>query len=180
MKIRFLAVITAAMLLAGCSETQEESVATTAETAVTTQTEADHSLLRGFTISEAYEDITAAGMKIPFPLPLSELEAGGALEGCKYENGTLYFPDGSSAEAEETDGVIRKLTFNRGTAPADFSIMHLTLGATYDIVYATGIPDKGFDRDGYKFVEYLGVPGQWIHLDFNENILTTISLNELW
>lgn len=169
------AVFIAAVMLTACQAEVEP-----AETAVTTETtiitEEDHSLLRSFTISEAFEQLMAEGEKFVFPFSLNELDEGGSMPGYKYENGILYFPNGGSAEAMVRDGMVYYLKFSIGSAPADFSLMDISLGASEDIMYSTGIPDENSLIDGNGWVRYDGFLGQYFRLDFSNRRLTDITI----
>ena len=177
MQSRFLkaGVLLTAFIFTAC-QTEQELVETTAGMVSETFTESDHSLLRPFTIDEAFKRITVSGEKFTFPVALSELDDGGSMSGYRYENNILYFPDGGIADAMVDNGMIYYLNFSQETAPEDFSLMGLTLGAPYDIIYSTGIPDESSISDGDGWVRYDGVYGQYFKLDFSGGRLTSITM----
>ena len=164
-----------AVMLTSC-QAEPEPDETTVTTETTIITEEDHSLLRSFTINEAFERITVSGEKFVFPFALTELDEGGSMSGYKYENSTLYFPDGGTAEAMVRDGIVYYLKFSTGSAPADFAIMGISLGMSDDIIYSIGIPDDISFNNGNGWARYDGFLGQYFNLAFNDGKLTDITI----
>ena len=172
--IKYILFLLAAAFLTACS--QEKPVETETETTVTTTviTEPNHILLRPFTIDEAFEEIMVGGEKFSFPIHVDELEA----RGLRYEDRVLYFPDGSTAEAYAENDHVCMIRFTKGVSPEDFSLMGLTYGEPFDVIYDVGIPDERQDEGNSIMIWYTGKGGQYFMLEFIDRTLTSITIEE--
>lgn len=155
MKRKIFAVLaaTAALILSGCGNDAEE-VSQTSETVSETETESPYLLVRGWNGSELLDSIFYCGANHPLPLSLDEnpdftLSAG-----------TLSFPDGSYAQAaDDGNGTVTSLRFDRLSAPADFSVYGIGFDATpEDISDTVGIANSivGGEDDPLTYSFYGG------------------------
>lgn len=164
-----------AAFLTGCSE-KEVPEETTVQITTVTEPESDHSLLRPFTINEAYSMVTASGRVFEFPISLTELEETGAFSDCVFADNVFVFSDGTSATAYADDSSIIHMEFEYGTAPSDFSVIGVKLGDKQDIIYQTGIPDRTEGDSENGMVEYRGAGAQCIRIEYADGRINKITL----
>ncbi|MBQ8825760.1 MAG: hypothetical protein IJ007_01555 [Oscillospiraceae bacterium] len=174
-KIKAVILLSLSIFLAGCAE-KEIPEETTVVTTTVTEPESDHSLLRPFTINEAFSEVKASGKVFCFPIPLTELEEGGIFSDCSYADNKLAFPDGTFAQAYANDSSIFHAEFELGSAPSDFSVIGIKLGDDYSVIYQTGIPDitEGDSQNG--MVEYHGAGIQCIRIEFTNGKINKITM----
>ncbi|MBQ2823831.1 MAG: hypothetical protein IJF18_04555 [Oscillospiraceae bacterium] len=178
------AALAALLLLCGCSrQTAEEETDDTSvifPPVVTTAPEADHSLMRFYTINEVFADLHADGRDFTFPVSEREFEEGGVFEDCTLTANSITFPDGSSLTSTLTDyggGAIEAVKYicaEKGTAPRDFTVCGLVFGMTRSQVYSDfGIPDSvlGDPEKDYGVLTYVGAGSQLFFLEFENNRL---------
>lgn len=177
--ISALVLLTAALLTA-CGGEKEPPAVTSASTSAT-EPEADHSLVRSFTINEIFADLYAEEIHFSFPVASAELEAGGKLSSCTFEENRLVFPGGSYAEAAITssDGMINYLRAEKGTAPDDFSAYGIKFGMTLnELRYDYGMPDtvsgNPETEEGGAY-HYYGAGAQIFTVEFSNGVVTAMS-----
>ncbi len=180
------AVLAAGLIFCGCSRQTEADEAVTSMTlppASTTAPEADHSLLRGYTINEVFADIYAGGRKFTFPVSMLEFEEGGTFDDCTLTDSSINFPDGSffsvkiAGEGESVIPAVMYLSAEEKTAPDDFKVCGLNMGMSVADVYADfGIPDNvgGDPKQSRGNMTYIGAGTQVFTLEFERNHLTKI------
>ena len=176
-KIGMSVLLTAALFLTGCSE-KEIPEETSAQTTTVTDPEPDHSMLRSFTLNEAFAEVTAAGRVFAFPIPLTELEEGGSFSDCQYTDSRLTFPDGTYAQAYSDGSSINCLRFELGSSPSDFSVVGLNLGSGSDIIFQTGIPDYMTGDMERGSAGYTGAGRQCINIEFKEGKLLAVTITQ--
>lgn len=141
-KYKLLAAFFAAVILCSCSA--EGTAVTETETSVTTVSEdTGYALVRPWTGSEMLGSIFYCGEKRPLPIA--------AAEDVDLKNlpAVLFFDSGSAAAKYDESGNIVGLKFERGTAPADFSIYGIDFKSRPDdIPDKVGIADSIGDIDG--------------------------------
>lgn len=176
------AVFAALLLLCGCSRqtADEGDISMTLPPPVTTAPEADHSLLRLYTINEVFADLHADGRDFKFPVSEREFEEGGVFEDCTLTEDSIIFPNGSSLASTLTDyggsaiESVKYLCAERGIAPKDFTVCGLTFGMTRSQVYSDfGIPDSvlGDPEKSYGILTYVGAETQIFTIEFENNRL---------
>lgn len=144
MKIKITAVLIAALALSSCAAKAEEELPEgTSETTVSTEPEADHSLVRRWTMNQLFDSLYAGGRDFSFPIKQSEFEENGLLSDCTFSDNKIYFPDGGMLSAEcGSNSDINILTAEIMTAPSDFSVYGIYLGMSYGTIRdGFGIPD---------------------------------------
>ena len=111
-----LCALAVAAMMCGCTAEKEIPEETVSETETTTKNY-DYILVRAWSGSELIDSLFYCGEFHPLPLVPEENE------GFSYSEGILVFPDGSYASADaDEDGRITGLTFERYSAPQDFSV----------------------------------------------------------
>lgn len=180
---KIAAVFAACLLFCGCSrQTADKSHVTsmTLPPPVTTAPEADHSLMRLYTINEVFADLHADGRDFKFPVSELEFEEGGIFEDCTLTENSIIFPDGSSLTSTLTDygdnviEAVKYICAEKGTAPDDFTVCGLVFGMTRSQVYSEfGIPDSvlGDPDKSYGILTYVGAGTQIFSLEFEKNRL---------
>lgn len=131
----FAIILTAAVLLCGCSGREPEVTETVPETTVTEDN--SYALVRPWTSGELLNSIFYCGEKRPLPIA--------AEENTDTENlpETVFFDSGSAAAKYDESGNIMGLKFERDTAPADFSVYGISWESRPDdIPEKVGIADS--------------------------------------
>ena len=154
MKLKFvLSAALAALMFVGCGRNETEEITEIVISEAVTTTENDYWLVRGWEGYELLESIFFCGENHSLPLSLEDNPD------FIFENGTLIFPDGSSAEAvADEDGNIISLCMRANSAPADFSVYGIDFGAdSYDIPNIVGIANEIYGSEEtsltYRFLE---------------------------
>lgn len=175
MKIKIAALFIAALALSSCAaETVEELPEETSVTTVYTEPEADHTLLRGWTMNELFGSIQANGKSFPFPIKISDFDEGGSLSDCTFSDNKIQFPDGSFISANlssENKEQINYLCAEDGSAPKDLSVYGIQLGISAITVRDDfGIPDEVIDKPDKEkgIMIYYGAKGQQFAIEFED------------
>lgn len=182
---KFLIALMAALMLCSCGTAEEEAASETTTTVSTTTTapEEDYSLLRRWTMNELYADLKADGISFSFPIKLTELEEGGTLAECKFENEILTFPNGGMFMAKLNDEgtKIIYLEAERYIAPLDFDVMDMSLDMTInEIRDIGGIPNEVIgepDKESGKHI-YYGAGCQRLEIVFEDMIAVKFAFSQ--
>lgn len=155
MKIKFiLPILLTAALFAGCKSNAAEEITETTVTTTAATTENQYYLVRGWEGHELLESIFYCGNNHSLPLSLEENPD------FIFENGTLFFPDGSYAAASVNEnGEVVALNLNNGSAPADFSVYGIGFNAQPSDIYSiVGIANSviGDEENTISFHFYSG------------------------
>lgn len=177
---QYLCLLALPALLCSCAaekDTPEEAVTETVSVTITADDNDnyDYILLRPWTGRELLNSIFYCGEYHPLPF-----SAEGDNADHSVSDGVIVFPDGSSASAiVDENGMVISMTFERGSAPSDFSVYGIGFDSVPDdIPRNMGIANSTYgDKEETITYNFFGGGIDALTFIYTENALSSVYIS---